>query len=447
MTSTLVSSQPFDPGVSGWSALLSDSTGFAPLEQSKTFDFLIIGAGFAGLSAARKLRQQNVGASIAVVEARGIAEGPAGRNSGFMIDLPHNLSSSNYVGSENQDRIQTGMNRRAIAFAKKACEELEMPDGVLDLCGKINAAATAKGTLHNRNYSTHLQAMGEDFQWLDAAAMRDLCGSEYYESGLYTPGTALLQPARYIHLLAQGLSRQGVRVFENSPVLSLQQAGSGWVARTSKGQISAGKVILAVNGHAESFGYYSRRLMHIYLYASMTRVLTKAETAALGGQACWGFTPADPMGTTVRRISGIDGDRILVRNRFTWAPQRTVDESRLKPIAQVHQQSFVSRFPQIAHVDMEYCWGGLLCLSRNNVPAFGELETNLYAACCQNGLGTVQGTLTGMLAAELASGETSDHLESVQAMPNPQKLPAEPFASLGANAYMRWLEFRAGKEM
>ena len=75
-------------------------------------------------------------------------------------------------------------------------------------------------------------------------------------------------------------------------------------------------MILAVNGHAESFGYFERRLMHVFTYASMTRALTVDEVARLGGAPIWGATPADPMGTTVRRISGVGGDRIVIRNRF-----------------------------------------------------------------------------------------------------------------------------------
>ena len=57
------------------------------------------------------------------------------------------------------------------------------------------------------------------------------------------------------------------------------------------------------------------------------------------------------------------------------------------------------------------------------------------------------GTLSGKLTAEQASGEHSDSLQHMLEFPQPQKLPPEPFAGLGANAYMRWLEFRSGPEL
>ena len=160
-----------------------------------------------------------------------------------------------------------------------------------------------------------------------------------------------------------------------------------------------------------------------------------------------GFTPADSMGTTVRKISGIGGHRIVVRNQITYNPSRTVNENKLAGFSQKHQQSFKARFPMIKGVTMDFTWGGALCLSRNNVPAFGEVEGGLYSACCQNGLGTVQGTLAGILTAEQASGIDSDFLKQTLAMPQPSRLPPEPIAAIGANIVTKWGALKAGREL
>lgn len=427
--------------------LLPPVAGHASLEGQTNADVVIIGAGFAGLSAARRLNQLDPTAHIVVLEARRIGEGPAGRNSGFMIDLPHNLASRDYAGADETDRRQTAMNREAIAFAAHAADELGMSNEAFTISGKINAAATAKGTAHNKAYADHLTRMGEKSELLDARAMQDICGSSYYDSGLFTPGTAMIQPALYVRHLADGLHHTGVVVHENSPVTGLERSGGSWTVETAKGSVSAGKVVLATNGHAESFGFFKNRLIHIYLYASMTAPLTREQSRLLGGSQRWAFTPADPLGTTVRRISGTGGDRIIVRNRFTWAPGRTVSENKLASIGRVHDRSFRNRFPMLADIPMDYRWGGLLCLSRNTVPAFGEIESGLFSACCQNGLGTAMGTLSGKLTAELILGQTSESLRTMRSYAAPQKLPPEPFRSLGANAIMRWGEFKAGTEL
>jgi len=169
-------------------------------------DYLIIGGGFAGLSAARRLNQIDNKAKIGLCSKPvKLQKGPAGRNSGFMIDLPHNLASDDYVGSLDKDREQTLINRSAIEFAKNASEEYEMPPEAIQLVGKTNAAATPKGVNFNTEYAKHLDKTSESYKMLDSKDMKDLTGIDYYLNGLWTPGTAMLQPALYIQSLADGV--------------------------------------------------------------------------------------------------------------------------------------------------------------------------------------------------------------------------------------------------
>ena len=438
---------PRTTGTAGWNAILPPPPPAAPLAGAITADWLVIGAGFAGLAAARRLAQLHPDSRIVILEAGRVGEGPAGRNSGFMIDLPHDLASANYGGDSARDAAQTEANRRAIAFALEAAAEFELPAEAIVRSGKVNAAATERGLAHNRSYGAHLTRLGEACTFLDAAQMRDLTGSSYYRGGLFTPGTAMLQPALFVRLLAAGLQAQGVAVHEHSPVTALTREGNAWRATTEHGAVSASAVILAVNGHAESFGRFTRRLVHVHLYASMTRPLAADEACRLGGEPVWGLTPADPMGTTVRRIRGADGDRIIVRNRCHYTPDLQTDEHRLEKAARSHDRSFACRFPALDGVTMQYRWAGALCLSLNDAPAWGELEPGLFAACCQNGLGLARGTLGGLAAAELASNIDNETTRHLSAQPPPSPLPPSPLAALGAGARIRWGEWQAGGEL
>ena len=441
---------PQQPGRSGWDAILPPQSAPRVLEGDVSADIAVIGGGFAGLSAARRLLQLDANLSVALLEAGRIGEGPAGRNSGFMIDLPHDLASGEYGGADNAsgtqaDSQQTRHNRLAIRFAAEAAEEYAMPAEAFDPAGKINGAASEGGEQHNRSYAAHLQHMGESSEMLDAQAMRAITGSDYYRSGLFTPGTAMLQPALYVRSLARGIATRA-RICENSPVLALERQQDDWTLRTPAGNLRAARVILAVNGHAESFGFFRRRLLHVFTYASMTRALSDDEIARLGGREKWSITPADPMGTTLRRIHGTGGDRIIVRRRFTCDPAMRVPKWRMAAVGRLHNASFARRFPALSHVSMEYRWGGHLCLSRNSVPAFGEVARGVYAACCQNGLGAAKGTLSGMAAAELVLGHNSQLAQELLACEPPARLPPAPLTWLGANAVMRYKEWQAGAE-
>jgi len=137
MKSITVSRQPVDTGRSGWEAI--STRGFAPrvLQGDITADWLIIGAGFAGLSAARRLLQLCPGDRVVVLDAKEIAEGPAGRNSGYMIDVPHNLSAGEYsaAGAE-ATALEIAQNRFAIAYASAAAAEYGMDRETFDPSGK-----------------------------------------------------------------------------------------------------------------------------------------------------------------------------------------------------------------------------------------------------------------------------------------------------------------------
>ncbi len=443
-----VARRPVHNGPAAWAEILGPVPARAPLAGDVACDVAIVGAGFAGLSAARRLTQLAPDAKIAVLDAGRVAEGASGRNSGFMIDLPHELTSSDYAGAgEGRDRALTRLNRQAIEWAQEAVREYGISQGYFQRSGKINGAASEIGLGANASYAAHLAAIGEPHELLDAAAMHEITGSRYYQGGLFTPGTTMLQPAGYIRGLATGLERASVTIFEQSPVQRFESVASGWRLKCPGGVLSAARVILATNGHLESFGFSRGRLMHIMLSACMTQELSEAQLRLLGGRNCWGITPAHPMGATVRRISTAQGgNRIIIRQGGSYRPGMQTNAGELKRLARRMRVKFDARFPQLAGLSFQHAWSGHLCLSRNGVSVRRELEPGLHAACVCNGLGTARGTLMGMAAAESVAGRTSAITDFFDAEDAPSRLPPHPFDTIGANAYMRWKEWEARRE-
>jgi glycine/D-amino acid oxidase-like deaminating enzyme len=446
LTGLRVNRLPVLPGPAAWNTILGPAPARPALDGARTADVVIIGAGFAGLSAARRVLQLQPQASVVVLEAGRIAEGSAGRNSGFMIDLPHELTSEDYAGA-GDDRAMIALNRHAIGFAGEAVDDYQIDSNFFDRAGKVNGAASDTAHAHNESYARHLTSLGEGSQMLDGQDMAALTGSRHYRSGLYTPGTVMLQPAGYIRGLAAGLSRAGVAIFETSAVTALTRQGRAWKVETAQGHVSAARVILSVNGHLESFGFEKGRLMQLFLFAVMTPELDADALRKLGGQSRWGITPSDPMGTTVRRIdTGQGGNRIVTRTCATLAPGRRIGPGHVARAARVMQRKFDQRFPQLAGMRMEHAWSGHLCLTLNGVSVMRQLDDGLFSGCVQNGLGTARGTLTGIGAAELACGVDSAITRHFTAEAQPKRLPPQPFQQIGANAVLRWKEWRAGNE-
>ena len=449
----LVSKLPSDQDGCGWYNILPAPPPAHELDSDISADWVIVGAGFAGLSAAHRIRQQSPGDRVVVIDAQRVGWGASGRNSGFMIDLPHNVQSDDYSGEGNRDQEEMVMNRFAIDYARSMIEEFGLQEHISDI-GKINAATSQSGINALESYSSHLKYLGEPFSNLDKDALKDITGTDYYHGGIHTPGCLLFQPAAYIRGIAEGLL-PGIDLYENSPVIKIETGNAGDASTsgikkvlTVKGSVTAKNIILTVNGHLESFGVYQKRFMHIFLYGSMTRELNAKERQTLGGHAEWGITPANPLGSTVRRIKQ---DRIVVRNHITYNPKRASSDSQLAAAGKKHDLSFQRRFPMLKGVEMEHRWSGHLCLSLNSVPVFGEIEKGIFAACCQNGLGAVKGTLNGILIADHALGikhkTTQPMIEDALAFKAPKKLYPEPFMSIGVKTRLWWGQMRAGRDI
>ena len=76
--------------VCSWINDLSPRTNINPLTNNEDCDWLIIGAGYTGLSAARKLSQLHPNHRIILVDAQLAGEGASGRNSGYLVDTTLN---------------------------------------------------------------------------------------------------------------------------------------------------------------------------------------------------------------------------------------------------------------------------------------------------------------------------------------------------------------------
>ncbi|WP_431022776.1 hypothetical protein ABMA09_12415 [Erwinia rhapontici] len=70
----------------------------------------MIGAGYAGLAFARRIAELRPHQQVVVIDAVDIADNASARNSGFMIDLPHN------VGSSTEELAHAQTYRRLLQF-------------------------------------------------------------------------------------------------------------------------------------------------------------------------------------------------------------------------------------------------------------------------------------------------------------------------------------------
>ena len=169
----------------GWYKNLPKRQPSATLKGAIKADIVVIGAGFTGLAAARRLAQLAPDKHIVLLDALAIAMASSGRNSGFMIDLPHTLNSHSYTTHAQTDHNMIAFNRSGIAYAKSVVEEHNIACDWSET-GKIHGATSATGSKSLLAYGKGLETLNEPFSLLSKQQMQDMTGLSYYHSGVFT---------------------------------------------------------------------------------------------------------------------------------------------------------------------------------------------------------------------------------------------------------------------
>lgn len=432
---------PADDTSNGWSCILQARQPAPALAEAIDVDWVVVGAGYSGLAAARRLAEHRPSDRIALIEAGEVGENASGRNSGFAIDLPH------VVGS-NKDELEGS--HRYMALSRAAIDYHEKQIDTFGIqCdwsqpGKYQTAVTDWGVKEFLEpFAQELDRLGEPYQWIDKADLPRKLGTEHFSAAVYTPGCRLLNPAALVRGLADSLP-DNVALYENTPATSID-VGSRIQLTTPAGRVNAAKMILSVNAFAPYFGFYKNQLLPFAADASLSRQLTPEEQAAYGCQQEWGVTPANAYASITMRYT--QDHRILIRNNIYFNPRMRETQAHRDKIAARHKQLFDERFPMLKAVNMEYTWAGYVCLSNNGAPGFGQIDNNIYSAICQNAIGVTKGTISGLLAADMACGVDNELIGFMQSMGEPSKLPPRPFLDIGVRTRTRMELWRARGEV
>lgn len=429
---------PRDDTTCGWFADLPPAPDPRRVEGDRRADFAVVGAGFTGLAAARRLAEVTPGALVVVLEAQRAGFGASGRSSGFLVDIAHFTTLMDPEAAERHVRLS----RLGIDALRRLVERHAI-DCAWDDAGWLHVAAGETGVRDLEALRRWLDARGEGHLELDAAALEAVTGTSFYCAGIRLPGRPLVQAAALARGLAQTLPA-GVELLEESPVTALERSGDGWRLRTPHGSVTAGRVLLATNGFTPALGLLERSIFPLMTFGSLTRRLTDAEQEALGGEREWGVLAQDPMGSSVRRTRD---QRLLVRNTVCYAPSLAPPDRVRRRARRAHRRALDRRFPALAGVELESTWAGVMGASPSRRHVFGRIDEGLYATAGFTGAGIALGTAAGALLAELAAGAGSEALDDMAALPRPAPLPRRPIFDLAARVRVAWMNARAGKSL
>lgn len=434
---------PNDDATCGWYHALSSIPEKPTLKGKQTADYVVLGSGFAGLAMARRLAEHAPNARIILIDAQKIGQGASGRNSGFVIDLPHKFSLEHPDPAHKQKLL--ALNRSAIAQLDCLISQYSI-DCQWSAKGKYQGAVGERGEAYLDHFEHLMQDLGEPYSHVDGSELAKVLGTNYYSRAIYTPGGYLMQPAALVRGLGKSLP-DNVEVLENSPIRKLSKESGHWVLHGDDGLVETTELLLGTSIFTREFGYLKNRLLPVMTFASWTRPLTDAEMQRYGGQLNWGLTPADHAGTTLRMTAD---RRILIRNTYKHVPKygSSMSDKVREQIRDDHRQVFLARYPELADVPFTHTWGGVYAISRNFTNFFGQLDQGVYASACDNGVGAAWGTISGTLLADYVMGATSNSLGDIQSVTGmPSMNPPEPFLGMGVKSRIQLAKWQSRSEL
>ena len=411
------------------------------INSNKDCDWLIVGAGYTGLSAARKLGQLHPNQKIIIVDAQLAGEGASSRNSGYLVDTTLNDGFTSNKELESYKK-KTDIYELGINTVKKFIKHYQV-DCDWNECGKYFASSRIEDKKILTNFSETLSKLGFEHNLLSKVEISKRLGTNFYNTALHTRGGILLHPGKLVRAMVDVLPKN-VFLYENSSLLNWYKNKDFVFSNFRNGQIKSKKIIFATNGFLKSLGIKSNYNFPMTLTASMTRPLTDDEFKSIGQPEEWGVLPVRPMGATIRMTKD---KRILIRNTAEVHNPLKMSKLDLEKRSINQKIGIKKRFPQLPDDIIKSSWSGVVSRTRNSSQIFEKIENNIFAAGCYNGSGIGVGTLFGEQIAIKASEDNSKEIEIIESRSKPTWMPPQPFLNLGVQTRLFYERIRAKSDI
>ena len=368
-----------------------------PQLASSAVDVAIIGAGYTGLSAARALAR--AGATVVVLERERAGWGASSRNGGQVL-TGLKLDAASLVDRYGEARAHdlfaeaatAGVHLESVIASEAiACDYARV--GHLQAAWKPShlEAFRREQTLLARVFDHPVHVVGR----ADQAAE---IGSTRYHGVLVDETSAAINPARYVHGLADAARRGGVTILEHMPADEIRRVGKRWSVVSGSLAIDAGDVLLATNGYTDGAApALQRRLVPVGSYIIATAPLAPDAARALLPRRRMAFDSKNFL--YYFRVT--DDSRLLFGGRAEFG---TADQLSTTRAAALLHRGMVDVFPQLAGVEIEYAWSGNVAFTRDEMPHAGRLD-GLYYAGGYCGHGIAMATYLGDQIARRLAGE------------------------------------------
>jgi glycine/D-amino acid oxidase-like deaminating enzyme len=391
-------------------------------------DLVVVGGGYSGLWTALRAKERDPSRHVVLLEARRVGAAASGRNGGFcssslthgvrngLARWPHEIERLEQLGRDNLAGIEDTLLRYDI-------------DAELERTGEITVATQPWQVADEKQMVEPLRGLGHDVDWLDTDALRAQVYSPTYLGGLWNKtGTVMVNPAKLAWGLARAAGELGVEIYEDTPAVALQDAGSTVLVRAEFGSVRAARVALATN----AFPSLLRRIKHyvvpVWDYVLMTEPLSDQQLESIGWQARQGLGDA---------ANQFHYYRLSADNRILWggydavyyAGGRVTTEQQHRADTYITlANNFFETFPQLEGIGFSHRWGGVIDTCSRFSPFWGTAQDAKVAYVAgYTGLGVGAARFGADVMLDLLDGQPTERTSLQMVRSKPLPFPPEPF--------------------
>jgi gamma-glutamylputrescine oxidase len=349
-------------------------------------DVCVIGGGLAGLTTAREIARG--GWSVVLVEASRLAANASGRNTGFVLP-GFAAAPETIVGRVGLARARNlwALSQSGLDYVRAAITADAMP-GIDPQDGWLHVSKTNDGDELLKQVGL-LGEFGAEIEGWPAEQVRATLRSERYFHAIHFPRAINVHPLNYALGLAAAAERDGARIFENTPALSIDPAGVRKRIVTPNARLRANHVVLCGNLQiGKPMPPIGAALVPVTTYVITSAPLGAALVETIGYRGS--VSDSDGADNHYRIVGG---DRLMWSGRVTaWAgnPRRYVR----KLTADIRRT-----YPQLGEIAVDYKWSGTMGHSIHRMPQIGELAPGVWLASGFGGHGLNTTAMAGNLIA------------------------------------------------
>jgi len=375
-------------------------TGANPSPPPAHADVVVIGGGLNGVSAALALAQRGV--DVVLLEQDDIGSSASGRNGGMCttgLAIGFGEAVSRY-GAQRATQMFQAYNK-----AIDCVEQLvtaEQIDCHFARCGRLTLAC--KPAHYDRFVDTQRlleQYAGQDTRLVPKAELGAEIGTDRYYGGWLDPLGSGLHVGKFVRGLAEVAARNGAKVYPNTGVTGLRRvSGHCHDVVMAAGTVRAQQVLLATGSKTgRPFDHFRKRIVPVGSYIIVTEPLSE--------EMCNQLMPTRRMISDTKHF--LYYFRITPDNRMLFGGRARFSSS--DPHADAHSGRILHRglievFPQLADARIDYCWGGLVDLTRDRMPRAGE-HKGVFYSMGYSGHGVQMSTYMGVQMAEVMTGNSA----------------------------------------